>query len=48
VANGFLTHSDSKTSTSLKYNENYFCKAPKWVLKVFLLASVSLLGHLSK
>jgi len=36
TANVFLTHSRFETSTSLKYNENYSCKAPKWLMSFFV------------
>jgi len=46
AANGFLTRSNVEKSTSSKYKGNSLCKAPKWLMKSFLLVSVSLLGHL--
>jgi hypothetical protein len=48
AVNGFLTHSSTEILTYFKSNENCFCKAPKQLMKSFLLASVSLLGCLSK
>jgi hypothetical protein len=49
AATDFPIHSNFQISTPIKYGENSSFEAHKWLMKSFLLASVSLLGqHFSK